>query len=62
MQLVPVTQFTEQLHQLYKENGKLRKEEEKKAVMGCSKMETLLDQFCKKTHMQNTHLAIPLVD
>lgn len=39
MQLVPVTQFTEKLHQLYKENGKLRKEEEKTAVKACSKME-----------------------
>lgn len=44
MQLVPVTQFTKlhvELHQLYKENGKLRKENEKQAVRDCSKMETL---------------------
>lgn len=32
MQLVPETQFTEQLRQLYQENGKLRKEEENKLL------------------------------
>lgn len=37
MQLVPVTQFTEQLHQLYKENGKLRKEEEKKLLWAAAR-------------------------
>lgn len=55
-----MTQFTEQLHQLYKENGKLRKEEENKLLRAAAWWkETLFDQFF---HMQNTHLITPLVD